>query len=66
VILGNGFVTFALSLGMIAALVLGFAGIRMVVTGRDRQRGGLMIGVAVVLVINVLIWAWPAGTPPTP
>ena len=31
----------------------------MVVEGQDRQRGLLMLGVALVLVANVLIWAWP-------
>jgi predicted tellurium resistance membrane protein TerC len=58
-ILGGGFTTFALSLAMVAALVLGFAGVRLLVSGRDRQKGALMLGVAVVLVANVLIWAWP-------
>lgn len=58
-ILGSGFATFALSIGMIAAFVLGSFGIRLIATGQDRKRGGLMLGVAIVLVINVLIWAWP-------
>lgn len=56
----GGFATFALGLAMIAALALAIAGVRLVATARDRQRGLLMIGVAVVLVGNVLIWAWPA------
>lgn len=59
IILGSAFTTFALSLAMAAALVLGVAGVRIVATGRDRQRGALMMGVALVLVVNVLIWAWP-------
>jgi hypothetical protein len=62
-ILGGGFTTFALSLAMVAALVLGFAGLRLLVSGRDRQKGALMLGVAVVLVANVLIWAWPIPKP---
>jgi predicted tellurium resistance membrane protein TerC len=62
-ILGAGFATFALSLAMIAALILGFAGVRLLVSGRDRQKGALMLGVAVVLVANVLIWAWPVPKP---
>lgn len=57
--LGGGFASFALSLGMLAAFLLGFAGIRMVVKRQDRQRGLLMIGVSAVLVLNVLIWVWP-------
>ena len=39
--------------------VLGVFGIRMIVTGRDRKRGALMLGVALVLVMNVLIWTVP-------
>lgn len=58
-ILGSGFAAFALSIAMVAAFVLGFFGFRLIVAGQDRKRGGLMLGVAVVLVINVLIWAWP-------
>ncbi len=65
-ILGSGFATFALSLAMVAALVLAVAGVRLLAAGLDRQRGALMVGAALVLVINVLIWAWPAGTPATP
>ncbi|MBA2936342.1 hypothetical protein HZF05_19855 [Sphingomonas sp. CGMCC 1.13654] len=61
-ILGSGFATFALSVAMIAAFVLGVFGIRLIATGQDRKRGALMLGVAVVLVINVLIWAWPMPT----
>ena len=58
-IAGSGFATFALSIAMIAAFALAIAGGRMVIKGQDRQRGLLMLGVAVVLVANVLIWAWP-------
>jgi len=58
-ILGSGFFTFALSVAMIAAFVLGAFGVRLIATGRDRKRGALMLGVAAVLVMNVLIWAWP-------
>jgi hypothetical protein len=58
-IAGSSFAEFALSLAMIAAFALAIAGGRMVVRGQDRQRGLLMLGVALVLVVNVLIWAWP-------
>ncbi|WP_454882745.1 hypothetical protein [Sphingomonas oryzagri] len=58
-ILGSGFATFALSIAMVAAFVLGIFGIRLVMTGADRKRGLLMLGVGAVLVVNVLIWAWP-------
>ena len=58
-IAGAGFAQFALSVAMIAAFALAIAGGRMLVRGEDRQRGALMLGVALVLVANVLIWAWP-------
>ena len=63
-ILGSGFATFALSIAMIAAFVLSFFGVRLVMSGVDRKRGLLMLGVGVVLVVNVLIWAWPMPAPP--
>ncbi len=58
-IAGGGFAEFALSLAMIAAFALAIFGGRMVIKGQDRQRGLLMLGVALVLIANVLIWAWP-------
>ncbi|WP_298689422.1 hypothetical protein [uncultured Sphingomonas sp.] len=58
-IAGSGFAEFALSVAMLAAFALAIAGVRMVARGEDRQRGWLMLGVALVLVGNVLIWAWP-------
>ncbi len=58
-ILGSGFFAFALSLSMIAAFALGVFGVRLIASRRDRKRGALMLGVAAVLVMNVLIWAWP-------
>jgi len=62
-IAGAGFAQFALSVAMIAAFALAIAGGRMLAKGQDRQRGLLMLGVALVLVVNVLIWAWPVPTP---
>jgi uncharacterized membrane protein len=62
-ILGSGFATFALSIAMIAAFVLAGFGVRLVASGTDRKRGLLMIGVGVVLIVNVLIWAWPMPAP---
>lgn len=58
-IAGSGFAEFALSVAMLAGFALAIAGVRMVARGEDRQRGWLMLGVALVLVGNVLIWAWP-------
>lgn len=52
-------VSMMLSLGAIAALILAIAGSRLVWTGRDRKRGGLMIAVAIVILLNLLIWSVP-------
>ena len=45
-----------MALAMIAALVLAVAGIRLTFRADERQRGLLMIGAALVLLANVLIW----------
>ncbi len=44
----------ALTLGVIAALILVVGGVRLV--RRDRQRGLLMIAAGVVIFGNVLVW----------
>ena len=46
----------AMALAMIAAFMLGFAGVRIVTGRSDRAKGALMIAAAAVLVANVLIW----------
>jgi hypothetical protein len=46
----------ALTLAMLAAFALSIAGVRLARRRSDRQRGLLMIAVAIVLVANVLIW----------
>ena len=51
--------TVALNLAMLAAAVLAGGGLYLVLGKRDRRRGLLMIGVALVLILNVAIWAWP-------
>ncbi len=52
---------FSLALAMIAVLVLGYTGVRLVRQGgAERTRGWLMVIVAIVIFGNVLIWAWPA------
>jgi hypothetical protein len=43
-----------LALGVIAAMILAIGGVR--IFGRDRKRGLLMLGAAVVIFGNVLIW----------
>ena len=50
----NTIASAALSLGVIAALILALGGVRLV--RRDRQRGLLMIAAAIVIFANVLIW----------
>ena len=46
----------ALALAMIAAFLLMIAGVQLAARPPTRQRGLLMIGAAVVLAANVLIW----------
>ena len=46
----------ALGLTMIAAILLAIFGVRLALCPVDRQRGLLMIGAAIVLVANVIIW----------
>ncbi len=47
----------ALAIGMIAASLLLIGGVKMALRKADRQRGLLMVGAALVLFANVLIWA---------
>ncbi len=60
-IAGGAFLTFALSIAMLAAFALIAGGVVLIAKKRDRQRGLLMIGVSAVLIMNVLIWVWPAS-----
>jgi integral membrane sensor domain MASE1 len=50
-----------LSIAMLAVVALAVGGARLVATKQDRKRGLLMLAVAVVLLGNVLILAWPVG-----
>jgi len=59
----HGAAAVALSLAMLAAFALLIGGGYLIVKQRDRQRGLLMIGAALVLIVNVLIWAWPMPQP---
>ncbi|NNC47995.1 MAG: hypothetical protein HKO13_06140 [Sphingomonas sp.] len=48
-----------LSIGMITAFLLAFVGVKQALQKEDRtarQRGLLMIAMAIILVANVLIW----------
>ena len=44
------------AIAMIAAFLLIVGGIRLLLRKEERGRGALMIGAAVVLIGNVLIW----------
>ena len=56
-----------LSVAMLAAFALAWGGVWLVVKRRDRKRGWLMVVMAVVLLVNVLIWAVPVkAAPPLP
>jgi hypothetical protein len=52
----DSFSTLALTAAMIAAFVLLGSGIKLAVGRQNRWRGTLMIGAALVLVMNVMIW----------
>ena len=48
-----------LSIAMFAVLALALGGGWLIGKRRDRTRGVLMLVAAIVLLGNVLIWAWP-------
>ena len=50
-----------LSVAMIAIAALLVGGVVLLRAGKDRKRAWLMLAAAIVLLGNVLIWAWPAG-----
>lgn len=52
-----------LGIAMLAAFALAIGGLWLIAQRRDVKRGLLMLAMAVVLIGNVLIVAWPAGTP---
>jgi high-affinity Fe2+/Pb2+ permease len=52
----NEFTSGAMALGMLAAILLAAAGIKLVLKRETRIRGVLMIVAAAVLVMNVTIW----------
>jgi phosphate starvation-inducible membrane PsiE len=49
-----------LSLAMLGVIALVFGGVRLLIASKDRKRGLLMLAAALVLIINVLLIAWPA------
>lgn len=61
----TSFAPLAYSIGMIAAFLLIGSGLFMGLSRKDWKRGGLMLAVALVLIVNVLIWTLPgsAGQP---
>ena len=48
-----------LSIAMLAVFALVLGGVWLLVKAKDRRRGALMLVAALVLLGNVLIWAWP-------
>lgn len=52
----ENFVSLALALTMVAALLLAVAGVKLALVPQTRGRGALMIAAALVLVMNVMIW----------
>jgi type II secretory pathway pseudopilin PulG len=49
-----------LSIAVLAAFALSVGGVWLIAKKRDRKRGLLMLGAALVTFANVLILAWPA------
>lgn len=52
----SGITDTAMALAVIAAFLLGFAGVRIVIGKADRTKGVLMLAAAAVILANVLIW----------
>jgi hypothetical protein len=50
--------TAAPALAMLAAFACVIGGTRLLLAGRDRFKGALMLVMAAVLVGNVLVWTW--------
>lgn len=48
-----------LSIAVLAIFALALGGVWLIAKRRDRTRGVLMVLAALVLLGNVLIWAWP-------
>ena len=48
-----------LSISMLAVFALGAGGGWMILKRREKKQGVLMVIAALVLLGNVLIWAWP-------
>ena len=55
----TGFVAALLSIAVLAAFALAAGGIWLLARKRERKQGLLMLGAAIVLFLNVLIWALP-------
>ena len=54
-----GFVVTLLSIAVIAAFGLVIGGLWLLISKGERKKGLLMLGTAVVLFLNVLIWSLP-------
>jgi hypothetical protein len=49
-----------LSVSMLAVFALGLGGGWIIAKRREKKQGVLMLIAALVLLANVLIWAWPS------
>jgi hypothetical protein len=54
----SGLAALTLSILMLAAFGLTAGGAWLVLKGRDRRKGALMIVAAIVMLGNALIWSW--------
>lgn len=48
-----------MSLAVLAMFALVWGGLRLILRGRDRLKGALMLIAALVIFGNLLVWAWP-------
>ena len=54
----GGFAAVSMSIGVIAVFLLTGGGVRLIRSGQ-RRKAALMIAAALVLLLNLLIWAMP-------
>ena len=64
--MNSGIGNLALSIAMIAVLLLGAGGMWLIVRQGEKKRGILMLAAALVILGNVLIWTVPMGQGATP
>ncbi|WP_174273497.1 hypothetical protein [Sphingomonas bacterium] len=62
----SGLSPILLSLAVLADFALAFGGVRLILRGRDRIKGVLMLIAALVILGNILLWSLPLPSSPRP